>query len=85
MKIESNSAQIIVEDSDAFAGVNINRVIGGFASDLCFWGGETYVAKREGDLFLHLLTVPSIRWLEDLKNEGWIIIGTLTDLTKDKK
>lgn len=84
MTIESNSCQVKVEDSETFAGVNINRAISGYAADLSFWGGETYVAKRKDDPFLHVLTVPSARWLQDLKDDGWIIVGTLTELANQR-
>lgn len=80
MTIESNSAQINVKDSLSFAGVNINRALSGFASDLSFWGGEHYVARIKDDPFVHVLTVPSARWLQDLKDEGWEILGTLSEL-----
>ena len=43
MTIESNNAQILVEDSEKQAGVNVNRTARGFGADLSFWGGENYL------------------------------------------
>lgn len=80
MTIESSNAQIRVEDSQAHAGVNVNRTASGYGADLSFWGGENYLAKRKDDPFMHVLVVPSARWLQDLKDEGWEIIGRLSDL-----
>jgi hypothetical protein len=80
MTIESNCAQVKVEDSETFAGVNINRGLSGYAADFSFWGGKTYVAKRKDDPFVHVLQVPSERWLQDLKDDGWIIVGELSEL-----
>lgn len=81
MTIESNNAQILVRDHDGSAGVNINRAISGFGADLMFWGGESYLARREGEPFVHVLIVPGERWLQDLKDDGWKIVGKLSELT----
>lgn len=80
MKIESPNAQIEVHDSGIFAGVNIRPAIYGYAADLQFWGGKTYVAKKDGCPFIHILQTPGERWLQDLKDDGWIIIGELSEL-----
>ncbi len=80
MTIESNSCQILVRDSAGQAGVNVNRAASGYVADLYFWGGTAYLATRADDPFIHVLVAPSERWLQDLRDESWIIVGTLKDL-----
>jgi hypothetical protein len=80
MKIESNSAQINVRDNDSQGGVNINHALSGYAADMYFWGGAAYLCKRKDDPFLHVLMAPSAKWLQDVRDEGYEVIGLLSDL-----
>lgn len=84
MKIESNSAQILVRDNKGSSGVNINSALSGYAADLWFWGGAAYLCKHKDDQFLRVLVVPSAEWLKDIKDGGYEVVGLLSDLSNAK-
>ena len=84
MKIESSSAQINVSDNDSSGGVNINNTLSGYAADMYFWGGAAYLCKRKDDPFLRVVMVPSAKWLQDVKDDGYEVIGLLSDLANDQ-
>ena len=79
MKIETTHVQIKVKDSDGAAGANIKRRAFGYVADINVWGKSVYVARRKGDDLLHILIAPSERWTEDIKAEGFQILGKLSD------
>lgn len=78
MKVESSSAQINVCDSDSFAGVNINPVLSGYAADIMFWGGAAYLCRRKDDSFLRVVMVPGEKWLQDIKDAGYEVVGSVS-------
>ncbi len=80
MTIESNSAQVNVKDNDSRGGVNINQTLGGYAADMMFWGGPVYLCRRKDDAFLRMVMVPSEKWLQDIKDDGYKVIGEIRDL-----
>jgi hypothetical protein len=82
MKVESTGAQINVRDNDSFAGVNINPALSGYAADMMFWGGAAYLCRRKDDSFLRVLVVPGEKWLQDIKDGGYEIVGALSDCAK---
>lgn len=84
MTIETNSAQINVRDNTTTAGVNINSAIGGYGADLSFWGGVAYLCRRKDDPFLRVVLVPSEKWAQDMRDEGYEIIGALGNIAIDQ-
>ena len=81
MDIISSNAQVLVKDNQGSTGVNINSRIHGYVADLYFWGSSTYLALRK-DGGIHILIAPSDEWQEEIKEEGFVIIGKLSDLVK---
>jgi len=83
MKIETSHAKICVSDSEnKQSGVNINSRLSGYAADMAFWA-DAYLAKRKDSPFMHVILIPSKRWLKDLEDDGYEIIGLLSELTKN--
>ena len=80
MNIATSYAQIIVKDSDGLCGANISSIASGYVSDLYFWGKTVYVARRTGESLLHIIIAPSDCWMDDIKAEGFEVIGKLSDL-----
>lgn len=82
MKVESSSAQINVCDNDSFAGVNINPALSGYAADIMFWGGAAYLCRRKDDSFLRVVMVPGEKWLQDIKDAGYEVVGSVSACSK---
>jgi hypothetical protein len=49
---------------------------------LNFWGHGAYLARVKGYNDLHILILPSDEWENDAKEQGFEIIGKLSDLVK---
>ena len=81
MDIISSHAQVLVKDNKGSTGVNIDSLIHGYVADLYFWGSSSYLARRK-DGGVHILIAPSDEWEEEIKEEGFVIIGKLSDLVK---
>ena len=82
MDIISSHAQVIVKDNRGSCGVNIRSAMTGYAAVLNFWGQSTYLARVKGYNELHILILPSDEWKNDAKEEGFEIIGKLSDLVE---
>jgi hypothetical protein len=82
MNIISSEAQVIVKDSKGSSGVNIWSALSGHAAVLNFWGQDAYLARLKGHNDLKILILPNDEWENDVKAEGFEIIGRLSDLVK---
>lgn len=82
MKIGTSDAYITVEDSVGSGGANVTGRIHGYVADLHFWGSAIYVARRRNESDLHIIIAPSEHWMQSLADEGFEIIGKLSDLIK---
>jgi hypothetical protein len=80
MEITTYSAQVKVQDRDGSCGVNINRSKNCYMANLQFWGDAVYLARRAGESGVHIIIVPSAKWKEDIRAEGFEIIGKLSRL-----
>ena len=80
MEITTHSAQIKVSDSRGSCGTNINRLCSGYVADLQLWGDAVYLARRTGEGALHILIAPAANWKDDIRDEGFEIIGKLSRL-----
>lgn len=81
MDIISSHSQVLVKDNKGSSGVNINSLIHGYVADLYFWGSSAYLARRK-DSGIHILIAPNDEWEEEIKEEGFVIIGKLSDIFK---
>jgi hypothetical protein len=84
MEITTYSAQIRADDSQGSCGANINRICSAYVADLHFWGKAVYAATLPGDTTIHILIAPSEEWKKDIEDEGFTIIGKLSDIANDK-
>ena len=80
MNITTSHAQIAVKDSETSCGANVNRRVSGHVADLHFWGDAIWLARRKGEVGLHLMIAPSDRWKGDIEAEDFEILGKLSDL-----
>ena len=82
MDIISSHAQVLVKDNKGSSGVNIHSTLSGHVAVLNFWGQDAYLARGKGYSDLHILILPNDEWENDVKAEGFEIIGRLSDLVK---
>jgi hypothetical protein len=80
MEITTHSAQIRVSDSEGSSGTNLHRRCSGYVADLQTWGDSIYLARRPGESGLHILIAPSAKWKDDIRAEGFEIVGKLSRL-----
>lgn len=83
MEITTSRAQISVKDNLNSGGVSVNSIVSGFVVDLYLWNDSVWVARRKGSNDLHLMIAPSDNWRESIENEGFEIIGKLSDMVSN--
>jgi hypothetical protein len=82
MQITSHCAQILTEDGESSAGINVNRSLSGYGATLEAWGTDSiYLAKHKEYNFFCLIVAPSPKWKGDLENDGYEIIMSFKELT----
>ncbi len=77
MNILSRSCSIDTDlDSDCHhAAMTIHPCINDFGISIAMLCGDFYIAKRHGAM--HIIAIPSERWLQDLKDDGFEIVQSL--------
>jgi hypothetical protein len=85
MEITTHSAQIRAYDNQGSCGANINRRCSSYVADLHFWGKSVYAATLPGDTAIHILIAPSEEWKKDIEDEGFTIIGKLSDIANESR
>lgn len=85
MEITTHSANIKVSDSEGSCGANINQRSSGYVAEIHFWGNAVYLASRKGDAGLRVLIAPREDWKGDLEEDGFEIIGKLSDIANTQK
>ena len=77
MNITSRSCAIDTDlDTESrHAAMNVHPCINHFGISIAMLCGEFYLARRHGAL--HVVAIPSERWLQDLKDDGFEIVQSL--------
>jgi len=83
MNITSTGAQVEVRDNTDSTYINIHRCVNGYGAE--FWAHKSapiYLVRKVGedDTWMRLVMVPSDKWLGDMRDAGYEIVGKLSDL-----
>jgi len=79
MKVESGSAVIQCERTGDDIGIHafVSQVLSGYGASILINYGAAYLCRKEGYGVI-VVIIPSERWIDDLKGEGFEIVQKLS-------
>lgn len=78
MKILSRTCAIETDlDTESrYAAMTVHPCVNGFGVGMAMLCGEFYLCRKNGGMFI--VAIPSERWLQDMKDDGFEIVESLT-------